>query len=802
MPALIGPIGTVVNMNQAAYGNAMGNPSYASQLAVAQGVNGQAQIIALYNQALTNTTPAALTATVMNNLFITTAAGVSQENVTAISTYLNSVFAQFPTAKGQIISNLTNILGGLEGDAAWGGAATAFNNEVSADYAYSVNPANINSGTSATVNSQTLTTGGDTVPNQVANQLITGTLVGTAAGAGTTLNIFDLFDTGAGTDTLNLNTASTATAMSAANTPTLNGVEVLTLQALSGASSLVSTVAPQLTTVNLNSYGAASAFTVTAGSSLLREFGIANSTFDANDLTVTYSTTGSTSATDTVTLRLNVVNGPTAGAANDALITFNGSGAGVNQGIETIVVNSTGTNFLESLISNEGGGAAALSALTVNGTGNLTISTALVFDATNIGTINAAGMSAATDLGVGTITLTYTGGSGNDVLRFTNAGDLNASDTINMGSGTDTIVLADTAVNSTTSVLNAAIVATGAEIIGFSAAATTVDMSAVASTQVASYQTGDGVLTFTKLQATDTVIVTQGVSTAADVTVSGQLGFTTANVTLQGSATAGVSMDILAALNLANININSAGGSAAVNTLASMTLSTNAVVTVTGTQGLTITAALSNVAAVVDGSAMTGVLTVTAGTTAMSLVGGSGRDVLTGGADADTIVGGAGNDTINTGVDGANGSSVTGGLGADAITLGNVTVANVTYGLNTTAAESFATTGQFDTVTFAALDAGDESIVTITTGLLSSTVTAAQSVTLGTTAVVAGSFLVVAATAALTATAQNASVYQDSNSNGVIDATDLRIDFAFTDAADTFAAAIVGGKLVVTGDGL
>jgi S-layer protein len=371
-----------------------------------------------------------------------------------------------------------------------------------------------------------------------------------------------------------------------------------------------------------------------------------------------------------------------------------------------------------------------------------------------------------------------------------------------MGAGTDTIVLADTTISSTTTALNAAIVATGAEVIGFSAAGTSVDMSAVAATQVASYQTGNGNLTFTKLLATDTVIITQGVSADADVIVTGQLGFTTANVTLQGSATAGVSIDDLTAQTLATVQINSAGGSAAVNTLDNLVLSDNAVVTVTGTQGLTITRALANTAVVLDGSAMTGVLTVTGGTAASSLVGGAGNDVITGGTGADTLVGGAGNDTLNSGVDVANANTVIGGLGADTINLQNDTTAAATYGVSATAAQSYATTGQFDTVNNAAIADTDSSVITLTTGLLNATVVGAASVSIGTTTVAAGSFLAVGSTnGTLTATSQNFQIYQDSNSNGIIDATDLRVDFNKT-GNDTLAVTIVGSKIVVTVGGV
>jgi hypothetical protein len=163
MAALIGSIGTVINMHQAVFGNALGNPAYSTQLAVAQGVNGQAAIIAGYNSNLVNVNNAVLAETVLNNLFVTTANGVTQQNVDAIRLYLVSVFAIYPTAKGQIISNLTTILGGLETDGAWGGAAIAFNNAVAADYAYSNNPANLLDGNPAPATTTALTENRDTI---------------------------------------------------------------------------------------------------------------------------------------------------------------------------------------------------------------------------------------------------------------------------------------------------------------------------------------------------------------------------------------------------------------------------------------------------------------------------------------------------------------------------------------------------------------------------------------------------------------------------------------------------------------
>jgi len=806
MPALIGPIGTVVNMNQALNGNALGNPAYASQLDVANQTGGQAAIIANYNASLASANAATLATQILNNMFVTTAAGVSSANVTALTSALSLALSSYPTAKGQVISNLANILGGLEGDASWGAAAVAFNNQAAADYVYSTTLANTTAGVPSAVSTYTLFSTVDTITGTQGNDTITGTIV-TGTAASTTLNVFDIINLGAGTgDILNVNYANTVATFTSANIPTLNGVEIINISGLGGNSTMAASIAPELTTLNVLNTITASNLVVSAASTALKTFGISGVTTDDSNLGVTYVTGVNTGTTDTATLTLTNANSAT-NAANEAS-DFTLAGASANQGVDivNVISNTTGSvtgNRLGTLSSFDNA-ATTLTTLNVSGAGSLRVWNTVTFlstAGTSTGTINASTATGAIDLLVGTANITYTGGTGNDVLRFAAASDLDSNDSINMGSGTDTVVLADLTISSSTTALNSAIVATGAEVVGFSGAAT-VDMSAVTPTSVASYQTANGTLTFTKLLAADTVIITQPVNAAADITISGQLGFTTANLQLAGSSTSSVSVDDITAQNLATLQIASNGGAVAVNTLNNLLLSDNAVVTITGPQGLTITNALENTAVVINGSAMTKALTVTAGTSASSLVGGSGDDVLTGGTGADTIVGGAGNDTINTGADGAVQASITGGLGADGITLAHVAADNATTALNATAAESYATAGQFDTVTFSNNANVNTNTLTLTTGVLSATLTGATSVTLGTTAVTAGSFLAVgSASAVLTTTSQNYSVYQDSNSNGIIEATDLRIDFNKT-ATDTLALSIVGNKLVVLQTGV
>jgi hypothetical protein len=122
--------------------------------------------------------------------------------------------------------------------------------------------------------------------------------------------------------------------------------------------------------------------------------------------------------------------------------------------------------------------------------------------------------------------------------------------------------------------------------------------------------------------------------------------------------------------------------------------------------------------------------------------------------------------------------------------------------LTTSAADSYATAGQFDTVTSSAFGtANDTNVITITSGVTSATITAATSVNIGVTTVTAGAFLWVAASGSAAQANQAATLYQDSNSDGIIGATDLRIDFAVT-GDDTQGVAIVGNKAVITVTGV
>jgi S-layer protein len=136
------------------------------------------------------------------------------------------------------------------------------------------------------------------------------------------------------------------------------------------------------------------------------------------------------------------------------------------------------------------------------------------------------------------------------------------------------------------------------------------------------------------------------------------------------------------AAKVETVNITSSA-TTGVLTLAATTATT---VNVSGAKDLTLTNTGNVAVTLIDGSTMTGALTVTAaGTVAETIKGGSGADILTAstGTVADVLVGGAGNDTLNSNV---GLTTLTGGAGNDIFTVSTVTANLNTYATITDAA--------------------------------------------------------------------------------------------------------------------
>ncbi len=629
------------------------------------------------------------------------------------------------------------------------------------------------------------------------------------------MNVTDVIDMKGGTDTIDVNYASSAATVSLAALPLLTGVEVLNLRGITGASTMVGTVAPSLTSLGVASNLGTGAMSVTAAPATLTTITLASNSQDDTDLSVTYATGAFSGTADSLTLNVAAMSAATPGtAAAHAAVALIGPSSG--NGLETINVVSSSASRLDSLTSTDGT-TQTMTTLNVSGAGSFRVNTALNFKATS-GTINASSNTGGVNLAVGTENLTITTGSGADTITFGTAGDLDANDTVILGEGTDTIVLADVAVSSTTTALNAAINATAAEIIQFSAAVTGLDMSRITASKV---KTADDVdMTITKMEATDTLIITGANVANRDLTLNASLGFNTLNLEyVAASAVASTTLTV-SATSQANINIVSTSDSGALTNLSGvLTNSANAIITITGNGNISLGDAAEGdalgAAAVVNASALTGKLTVISAAGASSLTGGSAADTITGGAGSDTITGGAGADTINTGANtaAASGDTITPGAGADLVTIayadaGGGAVA-MTLAYTASAAESSASSTATGIATADTLTlwnpTDDTTTITFTTGVLSNQTGALTALavaappTIGTTTVAAFGFLIYNSVAEVAdTTAPNFMVYQDTDGDGIIEQGEFAIKIVgVTDASDTEAFSVSSGKLVL-----
>jgi hypothetical protein len=135
----------VVHMYQALYGMA---PSNALLVDYAFQANNDASTFAKnLTDRFASTKHADLAKLVLDNLGVTPLS-VPAMNASGQSEYallvdaVNQLFAAYPTMRGQLILNMTNLLAGLESEATYGGSAAAYNVQSTANFLYSSNPAN------------------------------------------------------------------------------------------------------------------------------------------------------------------------------------------------------------------------------------------------------------------------------------------------------------------------------------------------------------------------------------------------------------------------------------------------------------------------------------------------------------------------------------------------------------------------------------------------------------------------------------------------------------------------------------
>jgi len=295
----------------------------------------------------------------------------------------------------------------------------------------------------------------------------------------------------------------------------------------------------------------------------------------------------------------------------------------------------------------------------------------------------AAAAAAAASLTLTSAIQTTTGTAGDDTLTAP-AGTWNAGDVVNGGTGTDTL----NAVITGTAPTQSATSLVSVEVLNLTASPnpSTLDLTGVTGlTQVNNISSANGA-----------TLAVSGLGNVVNTTITG--GNTSTSVAYTTAAVAGTADAATLTLNgtsvsssfttsgVETLTVNSA---TAANTLASLTDTGITRLNITGSQALTVTAAVGGTTiATVDASAATGAITLTTGAGAggtaatgvtvtapaaataglFTVTTGSNKDTVTTGGGSAVIDTGAGNDTITTG---AGATTVTPGTGNDTLNLGS-----------------------------------------------------------------------------------------------------------------------------------
>lgn len=726
--------------------------------------------------------------------FIATYGG--QTTTQAITLMYNNVLNRAPDAGGLAYwvaqANTLIANGNSVGDAyALTGAAiiSVAGTNSSSDTALIVakQTAAISSGTSAPTTTYTLTAGVDTFTGSAGNDTFSGSL--NAAGQ-VTFQAFDQLTGGLGTDTL----VAQGIGSFATTSTTLQSIENIQLYAQAAGTTLDLTNTSGVQSVLIaNSAGAATVAGINAAVASLAVTG--NPTVDVDDAR-TFSVAGLATGASVNLVVDGVGDTNTTLNAHNDTININPVTGAVGYG--TINVTAQGSG---SFVTLNDGDATNLTTVNVLGGAALVLN----LTPTTITTVNASTMTGALSVTVGAGALTITGGSGNDNINM--AGTYTTTDTINGGTGTDTLWL--TAAESTVTTTQTARV-TNIENIRITNAmtgaldlanwgATGLVITTADSGGTTTYSAGIGSLNLGTTDLTgDTIAAVGNLASSTDVL----------NITLGSATAANTTGGTVATTNFETINVTTlagTGGMTAISTSPTAGTTVNLLGSQGGNYGTVTASAIFANALTLTSATATGV-TLTAGV-ATSFTGSGGIDVITGSAAADVLRGGAGADTLI----GAGGNDLlVGGTGADILALIADTGATVVNGtavtVSTSAADSFI--GAASSLTNAdairlddvATAAGTTTsyTVTVNTGVVATTIANAATVALGTTTVTAFGYLVGAGgTTGLTA---DAILYQDTNGNGILEAGEFaaNLDLSLAVAGEAFAVTIVGGAAVVT----
>lgn len=511
-----------VHVYQALYGKA---PSYAllnsyTTQATAD-ANGWANQIATGFSSLDD---AAFTTLVLGNLGITsTSIGATAYDALApaVTAYLGAATV---ANRGIVVMQLGEILSNLEGDATYGAAATAYNNQSLANFNYgsvstNTSPAAVSPADPTVGQTYMLTTGADTVTGTSGNDTINGNTADTWTG-------FDAIDGGAGTDTMNV---------------------LLTGTAVPGASTITN-----VENLNVNTTGVG--FTIdTTGYTGLTALKLASSA--AGAISVTGATTTSASVVGTGASTVNVIGtGGALSVTTGAAAVNVGQTAVVNAITSATIVGGTTVSISDNKTTTKADGTTLTTVFLKGNTGAATLDTdglttlTLTNNAQNV-TVNAAA-------GTRALTVNLDGATGGTIADATATTlNVNATGTASTGvtltAGAATSVAIDAAKNLTVADVNigaaTAVTIAGAGLTTVSATAgvgalTSINASSNTGGVTITPALGTGVL-YTGGSGADTI--TLGATTKAITTGAGDDSVTISASPVGGSIDAGTGTDTL-----------------------------------------------------------------------------------------------------------------------------------------------------------------------------------------------------------------------------------------------------------------
>lgn len=424
----------------------------------------------------------------------------------------------------------------------------------------------------------------------------------------------DFIDGKLGNDTLKLVGNGTAVV-------SLTSVERVEGNAQGGAGTINAAGSTGIQT--LASVGSANNMTFSGLAALVDTVEVKNTT--AGDVTVTYNAAAVAGVTDSQKI---TVDSSVAGS-----VTING--------IETFAVTATGANSLSSLVSDK------LKTVTVDGAGSLTVTNSLA------DTVTSFDASAA----VGKVSVGFT--SGADVSVKTGVGDdrvnmndgLTSKDSIDLGEGTNTLVLSNTDISAATNdALKGVNAAKGVQVLEFAGASSKLSQTTLTNADITKFVFNTGGAD--EVLGAKTTLFAFGKSNEGDATFALAGTNTTLNLALEAQAkTDTLTFDDadIGTLNTGGaltINISSTGANDAVidlaapvdntvNNIGTLTAAANATVNLTGDAATHIGGSTNGVN--LQAGAFTGTLVAQGSASDDILVGGSGKTVFIGANGIDNI---------------------------------------------------------------------------------------------------------------------------------------------------------------------